>query len=175
MTAAFFLSVLLATSAPDDVRSAVEAYLGSIDTPIGADRWRALGPAAAPILEEIARDPDRLPTRRARALEGLSFVGSPGAAALMVELLGRETEPPVVRTSALRGAGALVDASRLLAVVRPVLERAADAHVRAAAAEVLARRAPREGCAPVRDQAAREPSDRRLAFARALRACAETR
>jgi hypothetical protein len=171
MTAAFFLTVFLATSAADEVRPLVEAYLGSIDTPIGADRWRALGPAAAPILEELARDPGQLPTRRARALEGLSFVGSPAAAGLMVELLGREGEPPVVRTSALRGAGALLDADRLLAVARPVLEHATDAHIRAAAAEVLARRAPRMGCAPVRDQAARERAELRLAFARALKAC----
>src|SRR4051794_14226493 len=76
-----------------EIRSSVQSYLGSIDTIIGADRWRALGPKAAPILEELANDHDRLPTRRARALEGLSFVGSTNAPTLMVDLAQRESEP----------------------------------------------------------------------------------
>src|SRR5262249_60607148 len=82
----------------------------------------------------------------------------------------REGEPPIVRASALRGAGNLLPAARLVAAARPIMEGAADLHVRAAAAEVLARRAPREACSPVRAQVAREPSDRALAFPRALAA-----
>ncbi|HKA89941.1 MAG TPA: hypothetical protein VKE22_19905 [Haliangiales bacterium] len=174
MSATFFLTLFLAASAQDDVRTQVEAYLGTIDTPIAADRWRALGPAAAPILEATARDGGAMPSRRARAVEALSFVGAPGAADLMIELARREGEPPIVRASALRGAGNLLPAARLVAAARPIMEGAADLHVRAAAAEVLARRAPREACSPVRAQVAREPSDRALAFSRALAACAAT-
>ena len=37
----------------EEVRSTVESYLGSIDTPIGRDRWRALGPKAAVITSGI--------------------------------------------------------------------------------------------------------------------------
>src|SRR4051812_13158374 len=67
-----------------ELRSSVQSYLGSIDTIITGDRWRALGPKAAAILEELATDESKLPTRRARAVEGLSFVGSRGAPGLMV-------------------------------------------------------------------------------------------
>ena len=155
----------------EEVRSTIEAYLGSIDTPINAERWRALGPKAAPILEELARDGERLPTRRARALEGLSHVGSPGASKLMVELAQRESEPPVVRMSAMRGAGRLLGPHRLVAALKPVLTSAKDAHVRAAAAEVLSHRSPSAGCAAVNEQSAREHADKRIAFQPALERC----
>ena len=48
----------------DDVRQHVKAYLGSIDTPIQANQWKALGPRAVPMLEEIVKNHDELPTRR---------------------------------------------------------------------------------------------------------------
>src|SRR3954468_1671381 len=58
----------------DDVREHVKAYLGSIDTPIHANQWKALGPRAVPMLEEIAKNHDELPTRRAKAIDGLAAV-----------------------------------------------------------------------------------------------------
>jgi hypothetical protein len=155
----------------DDIRETVRSYLGSIDTPITADRWRALGPRAAPVLEQIAQDHERLPTRRARALEGLSFVGSQRAPELMVQLAQRESEPAVVRMSAMRGAGRLLEPAKLLSVLQPVLTLDKNAHLRATAAEVLARRVPSAGCASVREQVGRETSEKRLAFARAVKAC----
>jgi HEAT repeat protein len=171
MTAAIFLTVFFA--AHDDARPIIDSYLGSIDTPIGADRWRALGPAAIPTLAAISRDRGQLPSRRARALEGLALAGGDAAAPVLVEVLARADEPPAVRAGALRGVGVVLDGARLVAVVAPVMDGAADPHVRAAAAEVLATRAPREGCAPVRDRAARERPEWRLAYARALRACGD--
>ena len=154
-----------------EIRSSIEAYLGSIDTPIGAERWRALGPKAAPILEELAQDQERLPTRRARALEALSFVGSAAAPKLMVELAQREDEPPVVRMSAMRGAGRLLGPARLVAALKPILMTAKDMHVRAAAAEVLANKSPSAGCAAVNEQSAREAGPKRIAFRRAVEHC----
>ena len=154
-----------------EVRSSVQSYLGSIDTVISADRWRALGPKAAPILEELVQDQARLPTRRARAVEGLSFVGSTNAPTMMVELAQRETEPPIVRMSAMRGAGRLLGPAKLVAALKPVLANAKDAHVRAAAAEVLAHRSPSAGCAAVQAQMGHEEGDKRIAFQRAVDHC----
>ena len=154
-----------------ELRSSVQSYLGSIDTIITGERWRALGPKAAPILEELAQDPERLPTRRARALEGLSFVGSTNAPSLMVDMAQRESEPPIVRMSAMRGAGRLLGPAKLVAALKPVLTNAKDAHVRAAAAEVLAHRSPSAGCAAVQEQTAREVGDKRIAFQKAVDHC----
>jgi HEAT repeat protein len=158
----------------DEIGATVQAYLGSIDTPIGRDRWQALGPKAAAILEQLAQDPEKLPTRRARALEGLSFIGSKNAPDLMVKLARTENEPPVVRMSAMRGAGRLLAPDKLVDALRPVLNADKDTHVRAAAAEVLAHRVPSAGCASVNEQAAREAGDRKLAFERALQHCRST-
>jgi HEAT repeat protein len=160
-----------AASAPSDVRARVESYLGSIDTPVRPEEWRALGPEGARVLEEIAQDPKKLPTRRARAVTALGIVGSPRAAKLIVGLAQKESEKAVVRMSAVRAAGQLLDAGALVAAVKPVLEGARDAHVRAAAAAVLAQRNPKAGCPSVRTQSAREKQDAKPAFARALAAC----
>jgi hypothetical protein len=73
--------------------------------------------------------------------------------------------------SALRAAGQLLDPSGLVVAVQPVLEGAKDAHVRAAAAAVLARRSPKVGCGPVRSQSAREKVETKAAFDGALAAC----
>jgi HEAT repeat protein len=159
------------TARPERVRAQVESYLDSIDTPVRPDQWRALGPDAAPVLEAIAQDPKKLPTRRARALAALAVVGSPRAPQLIINLAQRESEKSVVRMSALRAAGELLDPAGLVVAVKPVLEGAKDTRVRATAAGVLAKRSPKEGCASVRTQSAREKGDDRAPFARALRDC----
>src|SRR5205823_5082894 len=107
-----------------DVRAQVQAFLGSIDTPIRPEHWRALGPKAVPILEELASSRENLPTRRARALEGLSHLGSPRASKLMVQLAQADDEAPIVRMSAMRSAGRLLGPHRLVAALKPVLESA---------------------------------------------------
>jgi HEAT repeat protein len=159
------------TRTPQEVRAQVDSYLGSIDTPVRPEQWRALGPEAAAVLEAIAQDPKKLPTRRARALAALAIVGSPRASKLVVTIAQRETEASVVRMSALRAAGDLLDPAGVVIAVKPVLEKARDARVRAAAAGVLARRNPKEGCTSIRSQSAREKSETRATFARALEDC----
>jgi len=154
-----------------EVREQVELYLGSIDTPISLERWRALGAQAAPILEEIATSTSELPTRRARALEGWSAVGGPEVATRMLQIAQSDEQPPVVRMSAIRGAGRLMTSSKLVPALRPVLEKAPDVHIRAVAAEVLARHAPKTACGLVRAQLAREPASQHGAYQRAMASC----
>ena len=158
-------------SKPEQVRAQVESYLDSIDAPVRPEQWRALGPDAAPVLEAIAQDPKKLPTRRARALAALAVVGSPRASKLMITIAQRESEKSLVRMSALRAAGQVLDPAGLVVAVKPVLEGAKDTRVRATAAGVLAKRSPKEGCASVRTQSARENAEARGSFARALEDC----
>jgi HEAT repeat protein len=147
----------------------VEAYLGVIDRPVPEEAWRALGPPALPVLEEIARSPGAS-WRRANALLALSILGGARAEAVLLEQARDGSAPWAVRAAAVRGAGHLLPPERALTDLRPVLERDRDPRVRATAAEALARRAGAQGCAAVRAQAARE-APRRGAYDRALRAC----
>jgi hypothetical protein len=160
-----------AATASAEVPARVEAYLESQDTVVRPEEWRALGPEGAKVLEEIAQDVKRLPTRRARAVTALAIIGSPTAPALVLDLAGRERERAVVRMSALRAAGQLLDPAKLLTAVKPIMQGAKDTHVRAAAADVLARKNPRGACAVVRSHSERERVDARPAFERALQAC----
>src|SRR5205807_4971445 len=68
---------------PDEARARAEKYLGTIDTPISAEQWRAVGVAGAEVLEPIVRSAGELPTRRAHALEGLVHAAPQRAAALV--------------------------------------------------------------------------------------------
>jgi hypothetical protein len=154
----------------DDPRGAVDALLGSRDGAVSPERWRKLGPRAAPILEGIAADGLALPTRRARALEGVVALRSPHAAALVVKLAQSEAEPFVVRLAAVRGAGRVLRPARQLPALLPALEKASDPHLRAAAAEVLSHQP--AGCAAVRAQALRETAETRGAFEASIGRCA---
>jgi hypothetical protein len=155
----------------EDLRSQIDAYLGSIDTPISAERWRALGPRAASILEQKVTSSDAFPSRRARAIEGLAAVGSTREAKLLVGLARSDSEPYTVRAAALRGAARLLPASKAIAALRPVLEGAGSARIRAAAADALTRSGGGEGCAAVRAQVQQERPENRGHFERALRRC----
>jgi hypothetical protein len=119
-------------------RERIDSYLRTIDVPVDPDAWTALGPGAAPVLEEIARDPRALPTRRAQAVSALAIVSGASASALLAELAAREDEPITVRLSAVRGLAAVTAPDRLPDVLRPVLEGARDPRIRAAAARHLA-------------------------------------
>jgi hypothetical protein len=156
---------------PQQVKAQVESYLNSVDTPISPEQWRALGPEAAPVLEAIAQDPKKLATRRARALSALTIVGSPRASRLVVTIAQREGEASVVRMSAVKAAGDLLQPAELVTAVKPVLEKARDARVRAAAAGVLAKRNPKEACGSVKSQSAKEKAEIQPTFARALADC----
>ena len=154
-----------------EVASRVRAYLGAIDTPIPAERWRALGPRAVAPLEAVVRDLDALPSRRAKAVEALSVLGGARAKHLVLETARSENEPFGVRASALRGASRLLAPADLVKQLRPVMEGAHDPTVRATAAEVLARHAARSSCQAVRAQAEREGSAVRGQFRPALVRC----
>ena len=155
----------------DELSARIRGYLGSIDRPISDAEWRALGPRAAQILEPIATDPQALPTRRARALEGVVAVAPDRAVQLVGPISRDENEPVVLRVSAMRGAGALLTPARAIVELKPVLERAQSAGMRSLAADLLSRH--KAGCAAVREQVAREASEHRPAFERALAKCAE--
>src|SRR5258708_38571948 len=59
------------TLTDDELRDKIDAYLGTIDTPIPEDHWRALGPRAAAVLEPIVTDTNAMPSRRGQAIHGL--------------------------------------------------------------------------------------------------------
>src|SRR3954453_12286481 len=65
-----------------EIRERVNTYLGTIDTPIRAERWRALGPRAADVLTSIAIDGEEFPSRRAQAVHGLVMAAPEQAAAV---------------------------------------------------------------------------------------------
>jgi HEAT repeats len=148
------------------IRQRIDTYLGSIDAPIRPAQWRALGPRGAAILEQIAQDSRVLPTRRAKALDGLSAIGSPTAADTMLSLAKSEQNPLVVRLSAVRAASRTLPADQVAPALQPILQGAQDGHVRAVAADMLSSHG---GCTLVRAQAAREDNPSRMR--RALQRC----
>jgi hypothetical protein len=156
---------------PAELAERVDAYLNTIDVPIEPDEWRALGPAAAARLEQLARSPDALPTRRAKAVWGLVFISGSSASGVLAELAARDGEELPVRLAAVRGLGAALPAGQLQARLGPVLERAADPRVRATAAAVLVERTAGGACALVRGRAAVEEGAARSLFAPATEAC----
>jgi hypothetical protein len=169
------LATAAATPAPapvaaDDLRARVHSYLGAIDRPVRAEDWRALGPDAVPVLEEVVASDD-LPTRRAAAVAGLAAIGGDRARAAVLAKARAEREPFVVRKAALQGAGRLLEGDALVAALGPALEKARSPAVREAAADVHARRGGAAGCAAVRAQAGAERGAPRAALQRALRRC----
>jgi len=155
----------------DDVREHVKAYLGSIDTPIHANQWKTLGRRAVPMLEEIVKSRDELPTRRAKAIDGLAAVGGGQALPLFSEIGKRESEPINVRFAAVRALSQVTSRSRAAAVLTPILEGAKDSRVRALAAEHLAIRSGGKSCDAVRAQMDRESERARAYYRRALAHC----
>ncbi len=153
-----------------EVAGRVEALLGTIDTPVSIAQWRGLGPRGVKALAAVARDPEQLPSRRAKAVGALDALGGATAVEAVAEQAVNERAPFAVRAAALRGAGRHLSRDQLTARLGPVLERSRRASVRAAAAEVLAERAP-SSCQAVRAQARREDARGRGRFARALARC----
>jgi len=154
-----------------DVRRRVEALLGAIDTPVREEYVRALGPRGPAVLAEVASSAAEWPSRRARAAWGLSVLGG-AEAERTLERLGRSgTEPFSVRAAALEGLGRLYPPERLVQALSPVLSGPGEARVRAVAAEVLSRRAPKSACRAVRDRIDREAPEARPMFHRAESEC----
>jgi hypothetical protein len=135
-----------------ELRQRIEAYLGFFETAVPESHWRALGPKAGPVLEEIANGKG-LPTRRAKALEGLVAMRGKDTPALLSRFSLDEKQPLLVRLTAVRGLAQLTPDGGLLERLRPVLETKDD-RVGSEAAEVIAERVPAEGCGLVRARAA---------------------
>jgi HEAT repeat protein len=149
-----------------EIRDRIDMFMGSIDTRITPEQWRALGPKGAAILEQMAQDPNAFPTRRAKAVAGLSAIGSSSSANVLLNLAKSEQAPLTVRLAAVHGAPGVLAAGQIPTALKPILENAKDGYVRGAAAEVLSRHG---GCSLVRAQAQRE--DDRLRMQRALERC----
>jgi len=153
------------------IRERIEVYLGAIDTPIPATRWRALGPRAVPQLAAIAHSEAEMPTSRATAVEALAALGGAEAEAVAAELARAPQAPFVVRASAIEAVGRLAAGPAVGAALQPLLRGAADPRLRAVAAETLARHGGTDGCAAVRERVGAEPERERGKFRRALSAC----
>ena len=123
-----------------ELRGQVDAYLGSIDTPIGAEQWKGLGPRAGAILEGIAKNGDELPTRRAKAVDGIAGLKWEPGLATVRALAADEAAPPVLRFSSVRALGAVLPKAQAERELKALLEGAKDARVRAVAGEVLSHR-----------------------------------
>jgi hypothetical protein len=154
-----------------DLRERVETYLGALDRPIPKQRWKALGPRAAPILEAVIADSSQFPTRRAKAVDGLVAAAPDRAAQLVGTLAQDEKQPSVVRVAAMHGASQVLSAPRALNELRPILTGARSMGLRAEAADLISRKS--GGCVEVRDQVAREKAEHRGAFDRAMKRCQE--
>jgi hypothetical protein len=172
---AALLSVALAAppraAADEELKNRVEAYLDTMDTPISAERWKALGPGAGPILAALATSETELPTTRARAVSALAAVDGTEGARVGKVLASDPEGHPVVRASALRVLGGLLPPAQLRSAVGPVMNSARPAMVRAAAAEVLARNGGPEACAAVKARIAEEGEEERGKFHRSSTLC----
>ncbi|HET7063969.1 MAG TPA: HEAT repeat domain-containing protein, partial [Rudaea sp.] len=138
----------------------VDALLGAYEG-VEPTQWRGLGKGAIPILESIAADQSVLPTRRARSVDGLAALGS--GERTMRTLANSNTEPLIVRMSAVRGLGQLLPAAAMIDALRPLLQDA-QWQVRGVAAETLSMTA--GGCAFIADMAKQETDAWRYRFVR---------
>ena len=159
----------------EELAARVDTYLDTIDTPVRAAQWQALGPRAVPLLEKVVRDPVALPSRRARAIGALSAIGGDTARQVVLDTARSDAQPYGVRASALRGAGRLLTPSELVKELGPIMEGAPRPSIRAVAADVLARHATASACPAIRAQAGRESSHARARFSRALELCGPAR
>src|SRR2546421_7533411 len=88
-----------------EVRHQVHAYLSTIDTPVPAASWLALGSGAELVLREVIAEGDNFPTRRAGAIDALAIVAGKSAAIGFQHAAQAESEPLVVRLAAPPGGG----------------------------------------------------------------------
>src|SRR2546421_7789329 len=88
----------------EQVRERIDAFMGTIDTRIAPEQWRALGTRGAAMLEQIAQDTRVLPTKRAKAVAGLSEIGASSSSEVLLGLARSEQAPLTVRLAAVQGA-----------------------------------------------------------------------
>src|SRR6266849_4429806 len=97
----------------EEVRERIDTFMGTIDTRISPEQWRALGTRGAAILEGMAQDPNLLPTRRAKAVAGLSAIGAETSSGVLLSLARSPQAPLNVRLTAVHGVPGVVAASQL--------------------------------------------------------------
>jgi hypothetical protein len=158
-----------------EVRERVEALLGTIDRAIPADRWKALGPAAIPVLAEIVASEGQMPSTRSMALGALGAVDPARAEALARALVDAPDAPLTVRETAVRTLGRVLSPVQLRAALAPALRAAHPVGLRSVAAETLARHGGLEACAEVMDQVSLERAVDHPRFERAAALCASRR
>ena len=168
---ALLAAALLAAPTDADVRAHVEELLGAIDTRIPAARWKGLGPAAVPVLAEIASSDARMPSARSGALSALVAADGAEAARVARVVVDAQDAPLTVRQTAVRTLGQVLSPIQLRAALAPVL-RAGPVELRSVAAETLARHAGQDTCAEVMDQVSLEPPADHPRFERAASLCA---
>jgi HEAT repeat protein len=157
------------TGVPEgDVREQVETFLSTIDTPVTAQQWQALGPDAAPVLMEIASS-QQMPSRRARAVEALGMRKDAAAANLVSRLATGPSEPKAVRLAAVRATPKLFAGADAQTHLAPLLQEK-DPHLRAAAAGALASLGA-GGCKLVSQRLQRETGEERALMERTTSAC----
>jgi len=174
---ALLATTLLAAPPPSDaeVRARVEALLGTIDRAIPADSWRALGPAAPPVLAEIVASEGQMPSTRSMALGALGAVDPAQAEALARALVDAPDAPLTVRETAVLTLGRVLSPVQLRAALAPALRAAHPVGLRSVAAETLARHGGQETCAEVMDQVSLERAADHPRFERAAALCASKR
>jgi hypothetical protein len=174
---ALLSAVLFSAPALSDaeVRARVESLLGTIDRAIPPTSWKALGPAAIPVLAEIAASEDRMPTTRSMALGALGVADPARAENIARALVDASDAPITVRETAVRTLGRVLSPVQLRAALAPALRSASPAGMRSVAAETLARHAGQEACAEVIDQVALEPAADHPRFEKAAALCAGRR
>ena len=150
----------------EEIRERIDTFMGTIDTRISPEQWKALGTRGAAILEGLAQDPNLLPSRRAKAVVGLSAIGAETSSGVLLSLARSQQAPVNVRLTAVHGIAGVVAPSEIAPALKPILEESEEGHVRAAAAEVLSRHG---GCGLVRAQARRERDA--LTLQRAVQSC----
>jgi HEAT repeat protein len=151
-----------------DVREQVETFLSSIDVPVTAQQWQALGPEATPVLMEIASS-QQLSLRRARAVEALGMRKDAAATDLVGRLATGASEPKAVRMAAMRATPKLASGPAAQATLSPLLQEK-DPHLRAAAAGALASLGT-SGCKLVSQRLQRETGEEKALMERASTAC----
>jgi hypothetical protein len=170
------LATALLAAAPASATPATDAeVLGTIDRAIPAASWKALGPAAAPVLAGIAASEDRMPSTRSMALGALAAVDPVGAETIARALADAPDPPVTVRETAVRTLGRLLSPVELRAALAPVLRAARPVGLRSVAAETLARHDGAGACAEVMDQVSREPAADHPRFERAAALCGARR
>lgn len=159
-------SPLAASAAPtrdlNETALQIRAYLGSIDTPISPEQWRALGAQAIPQLETIATNLKELPTQRAKAMEGLAAFGSSvdqPTAQFLLRIANDDSQVFTVRRTALYAYGEVAKKEQLLSTVKPLMEHSTDHRLRFQAAQLLVRHAPSDACDSIKVQSTHEKAE----------------